>query len=195
MSLEVINTFTSAKNIKYLEDILSKKIKDNIVKSVILDTLTETIFNFQTYNSNYQYLRHSVNVEDEIQNLNTEFINDRLAFAENFDKYATGEEYYADQMFIEDSLRPGPYSKFNDNTLVPSLQYNKRLFRYQDKNNLNRSSIPIWQVINRGNIDYNNADELRDSEISQSRKSIESSSTDYLNTIQTECNRPKWTDI
>lgn len=200
MSVEVVNLFTSSNNISYLKDELTKKITDPKIKEAVLDSLTEAVFDFQSYalvENSGQRLRHSTNTKSEITRLNKEFIEDRLAFAENFNMYADAQEYYADQMFIDDSLRPGPYDHFNDKQHDPDCECDKckRVFRYQDKYNSNRSSIPIWQIANRGHTDYFNNDELRNSDVSQIRRAPEAVVVDHINTIPVECNRPKWIDI
>lgn len=193
MSTEVVNLFTSSNNINYVKDELSKLIKDDNIKEAVLDSLTEAIFEFQSYaiiEDSGQRLRHSTNTSAEVSRLNKAFIEDRLSFAKNFNMYADSNEYYADQMFIDDSLKPGPYNSFN-NFEVDS---NKRIFRYQDKNNFNRSNIPIWQIANRGPINNNN-DELRNSEISQVRKTSGEIKIDHLSTMPIECKMPKWIDM
>lgn len=200
MSIEVVNLFTSSNNISYLSDEISKKIKDANIKEAVLDSLTESIFDFQSHamvEDSGQRLRHSANTKDELSRLNKAFIEDRLAFAKNFNMYADAQEYYADQMFIDDSLRPGPYGHFNDCHHEPECDCSKckRLFRYQDKFNLDRSNIPIWQLNNRGHTDYYNNDELRGSDISQIRKASEAVVVDHITTAPVECKRPQWIDI
>lgn len=200
MSIEVVNLFTSSNNINYLSDELSKNIKDSKIKDAVLDSLTEAVFDFQSHamvEDSGQRLRHSTNTKIELDRLNKAFIQDRLAFAKNFNMYAEAQEYYADQMFIDDSLRPGPYGHFNDIEHNPDCDCSKckRVFRYQDKFDSNRSSIPIWQVNSRGHTDYYNNDELRNSEISQVRRTIDAVTVDHINTIAVECKRPKWIDI
>lgn len=187
MSIEVVKLFTSSGNISYLKVEISKQITDERIKEAILETLTESVFDFQSYTTDGQ-LRHSSNTKDEVTRLNNEFINDRLSFAKNFNIYADKQEFYADQMFIDDSLRPGPYSHFNDD-----IDSDQRIFRYQDKHDKNRSSIPIWQVNKRGNTDYFNNDELRESDISQIRKATEAVVVDHINTLPI-CKRPQWID-
>lgn len=193
MSAEVVNLFTSSNNISYLKDELSKHIKNVVSKEAVLETLTEAVFNFHSYGlieDSGQRLRHSANTKDEISRLNKAFIDDRLSFANNFDMYAEGREFYADQMFIDDSLRPGPYDYFNDD------EDDKRIFRYQDPLNSNRSKIPIQQINNRGHTDYNNVDELRGSEVSQIRR-VQGASVkvDHIGTISVDCKRPQWIDM
>ena len=146
MSIEVVNLFTSSNNINYLSDEISKRVKDNRIKEAVLDSLTEAIFDFQSHamvEDSGQRLRHSTNTKMELDRLNKAFIQDRLSFAKNFNMYADAREYYADQMFIDDSLRPGPYGHFNDCQHDCECEKCKRLFRYQDRNNLNRSSFLI----------------------------------------------------
>jgi len=200
MSIEVINLFTSSNNISYLRNEISKNINDVSIKDAILDSLTEDIFNFQSHamiEDSGQRLRHSTNTKIELKRLNDSFIDDRIACAKNFDKYASGYEYYADQMFIDDSLKPGAYSHFNDcqHSNECECEQCKRLFRYQDKFQLNRSKIPIWQINSRGNTDYFNNDELRESERSQIRKASEPVVVDHINTIAIECKIPECIDI
>ncbi len=200
MSIEVVNLFTSSKNISYLSDEISKKITDANIKEAVLDSLTEAIFDFQSHamiEDSGKRLRHSTNTKVELNRLNNAFIEDRLAFAKNFNMYAEGQEYYASQMFIDDSLRPWPYNNLNDceHKMECECGKCKRLFRYQDPNDINRSSIPIWQVNSRGNTDYNNIDELRNSELSQVRRASEKVVVDHINTMPVECKLPKWFDI
>lgn len=194
MSIEVVNLFTSSNNISYLSDELSKKITDKKIKEAVLDSLTETIFDFQSHDiieNSGKRIRHSSSTKSELDRLNNAFIEDRLAFAKNYNMYADAREYYADQMFIDDSLRPGPYGHFNDSI----EEEEKRIFRYQDKYNPNRSKIPIWQINQRGHTDYNNADELRESEVSQIRSAIDEVKIDHISTIPVNCNYHKWMDI
>lgn len=200
MSIEVVNLFTSSNNISYLIDEISKNIKDNKIKEAVLDSLTESVFDFQSHamiEDSGQRLRHSTNTKLELQRLNKAFIEDRLAFAKNFNLYADAKEYYADQMFIDDSLRPGPYNHFNDVDHNSDCECDqcKRVFRYQDKHDPNRSSIPIWQINSRGHTDYHNNDELRNSEVSQIRKATDKVVVDHIGTIAVECKRPQWIDI
>jgi len=201
MSIEVVNLFTSSNNINYLSDEISKNIKEINIREAVLDSLTEAIFEFQSHamvEDSGQRLRHSTNTKKELDRLNTEFIQDRLSFAKNFNMYADAREYYADQMFIDDSLRPGQYGHFNDDLNCDddcNCEKCKRIFRYQDKFSINRSYIPIWQINNRGPTDYYNNDELRNSEVSQVRKTIEPLTVDHINTIAVECKRPKWIDL
>lgn len=186
MSAEIVNLFTSSKNINYLIDEISKHIKDTKIKEAVLDTLTESVFEFQSHallENSGQKLRHSINNKYELDRLNHMFINDRLSFAKNFNIYAEAQEYYADQMFIDDSLRPGAYDKLND----------ERIFRYQDDFDPNRSKIPVWQINRRGNTDYNNDDELRESEVSQVRSATEEVKNEFINDLP--INKPKWMDI
>jgi hypothetical protein len=102
-------------------------------------------------------------------------------------------------MFIDDSLRPGPYCHFNDcsDNCSDNCECNKckRLFRYQDKFDINRSNIPIWQINKRGNTDYHNNDELRGSDISQVRKTGEAVVIDHITTAPIEYKLPQWIDI
>lgn len=200
MSVEVVNLFTSSNNINYLSEQLSKQINDTRIKEAVLDTLTESVFDFQSHamvEDSGQRLRHSANTKTEIERLNKAFIDDRLAFAKNFNMYADAHEYYADQMFIDDSLRPGPYNHFNDCDHKSECECEKclRLFRYQDKNDPNRSNIPVWQIASRGYTDYRNDDELRNSEVSQIRRASEAVTFDHIGTIPVECKRPQWIDI
>lgn len=200
MSIEVVNLFTSSNNISYLQDEISKKIDDDTIREAVLDTLTEAVFDFQGHamvEDSGQRLRHSTNTRSEIDRLNKAFIEDRLAFAKNFNMYAESHEYFANQMFIDDSLRPGPYSHLNDCEHKTECECQKctRLFRYQDKYDLNRSNIPIWQINSRGNTDYNNIDELRNSDLSQVRKTSDRVIVNHLGTIAVDCKLPKWIDM
>lgn len=200
MSSEVVNLFTSSNNISYLKDEINKLITDDMIKESILDSLTEAVFDFQSYaliEDSGQRLRHSANTKDEVSRLNKAFIEDRLSFAKNFNNYVEAQEYYADQMFIDDSLCPGPYNHFNDCEHKSECECIKctRLFRYQDPNNLNRSNIPIWQINSRGHTDYKNNDELRGSEISQIRRTSEAIVIDHIGTMPVECKLPAWIDI
>lgn len=200
MSIEVVNLFTSSNNISFLYDEISNQIKDDKIKEAVLDTLTEAIFDFQSHamiEDSGQMLRHSTNTKKEITRLNNAFIEDRLAFAKNFNMYASAEEQYADQMFINDSLKPGAYTHLNDCEHKTECECNKclRLFRYQDKYDMNRSKVPIWQVLHRGHTDYDNIDELRNSEVSQIRKASDEVITNHLKTIPVDCKLPKWIDI
>ena len=200
MSVEVINLFTSSKNIEFLKEEISKKIKDDRIREAIIDTIIEDIFNYQNYaliEDSGQYLRHSTNTKTEVERLNVGFIDDRVSFSKNFDLYASAQEYYADQMFIDDSLRPGPYDHLNDPECgcIDECNCKTRMFRYQDPNDLNRSSIPVWQQLSRGFTDYNNTDELRNSEISQIRKATDVVIINHIETLPLECKRPQWIDI
>jgi hypothetical protein len=205
MSIEIVNIFTSSNNINYLKDEISKKISNNDIKEAILDNIIEDIFNFYSHallEDSGQNLRHSINVKNELDRINNLFIADRLAFAENYRNYVSEQQFYADQMFIDDSLKPYPYNNLNNN-ISSSLNEDyyeeenmeKRIFRYQDNNNKNRSSIPRWQINKRGNTDYNNNDELRESELSHVRRTIEKLEVDYITDAPVECYFPKWIDI
>lgn len=185
MSIEIVNLFTSGSNINYVRNELTKKINDSKIREAVLDTLTESLFDFQSYamiEDSGQNLRHSTNNKLELDRLNKSFINDRLSFANNFDMYSEGKEFYADQMFIDDSLRPGPYGSFND----PHKKEN---------NSSHYSHVPANQINKRGPTDYGNVDELRESEVSHIRK-IETykKPIDHLSTLPLDI-RPKWIDI
>ena len=208
MSIEIVNIFTSSENIKYLTNELSNQINDPTIRNSILENITETIFDFQNYaiiENSGRHLRQSTSIKNEVDRLNKAFIKDRLAFASNFNTYASGREEYADQMFIDDSLRPGPYNHYNDcineSSYFDDDKYEsscdrlnkKRIFRYQDKNNTNRSNIPIWQVLNRGNPEQFN-DELRNSELSQVRRASEAVTFDHIKSLPTAMDRPNWID-
>lgn len=165
---DVRKLFTSSDNIAYLRDELSKQIGDkNENKEYILDSLIIDIFHFQDYDSE---LRQSFEVNSELEKLNKAFIQDRLYFASAFNLYEQGQEYYADQMFIDDSLRPGPYKKFNEP----------------------ESKIPLNQRTNRNF--YSDNEELRESETSQIRSINESNKNDFLTNLPTYDIRPKWID-
>lgn len=192
MSIDIVNIFTSSENIEYLKNEISLQISDPIIRETIIENITETIFEFQEYNiieNSGKHLRQSTNVKNEVNKLNKAFIKDRIAFAKNFDMYASAYEDYANQMFIDDSLRPGEYTHFND----PICVDNKRLFRYQDKNNINRSNIPVWQILKRGDPDRIN-DALRNSEVSQVRKASQAVTYDHINYLPTDLSRPNWID-
>ena len=192
MSIEVVNAFTSGNNISYLRDeILKYDIPDD-AKESILDTLTEDIFDFQNHamvEDSGQYLRHSSNVKIELDRLNKAFINDRISFAKNFNMYASAYEQYANQMFIDDSLQPGAYKHLND----PLTEEPIRVFRYQDKYDPDRSSIPRWQVHKRGLPDHTN-DEVRESYVSQIRSGSNENKVDHINNLSVDL-KPKWYDI
>jgi hypothetical protein len=190
MSVEVINLFTSSDNISYIKNKLNTLITDNLIKESIFDSLIETIFSFQDYNiieNSKSQLRHSTNIQKELDKLNYEFINDRLAFVKNFHLYSKSEESYADQMFINDSLKPKGYIHFNDH-----INNNKddKMYEYNDK-----PSKSNFQSTKRDNIDYDNIDELRNSEVSQVRKIYGYKSTDTINTIPLDIKKPEWIDI
>lgn len=218
MSIEVLNIFTSADNIEYLRKTIINQIdEDNIknsdiIKGALEEELTQMVFDFQEYaiiENSGRHLRHSTSIKTEVDRLNNAFIKDRLAFARNFDKYAAGHEAYADQMFIDDSLRPGPYNHYNDCDQPcdnmcdqpcdnmcdqPCERLEKqRLFRYQDKYNSNRSSIPRWQVLKRGTPEQTN-DELRNSELSQVRRASDAVKVDHIKSLSTDYHRPQWID-
>jgi len=104
MSVEIINLFTSSENIKYLHDYLSKNIEIEDAKKIILDSLTESVFDFPSnalLENSKTRLRHSVNTWEEVRLLNQAFINNRIAFSKEFP--IVGTEDYASQMFIDDS--------------------------------------------------------------------------------------------
>lgn len=188
MSSEIVNLFTSTENIKYLQNYLTKSIKDNNIRNLIIDSLIESVFDFPNYEllDNSKSARHSADKWDEVKKLNRLFIDDRLAFANTVKDI--GLESYGMQMFIDDSLRPAGYEHLNNHE--PSrFDYDSdsnesgRLFRHQDPHDKNRSSIPIWQIINRGPVNTTNIDELRESEVSQNRKIERTNVADNINTI------------
>lgn len=160
MSVEIIGNFTSNQNIDYLRDYLEENIKHGKAREVVLDSLTETVFAFPCnalLEDSQKNLRKSINIWEEVKRLNKLFIEDRLCFVRTFD--TIGEESYSYKMFSEDSLYPEGYGHLND----------ERLFRYQDNSDINRSRIPQRNILNRGHTDYQNIDELRQSENSLQR--------------------------
>lgn len=204
MSIDIINTFTSSDNIKYLKDFLQKNVKNEKAKEVILDRLTESIFDFPSHaliDDSGQRLRKSTDTWSEVRYLNKKFIDDRMSFANSFNEIAV-ESYHMTQ-FINDSLNPYGWDNLNniqiDNN-VASDRYDtctsdQRLFRYQDPYDIKRSLIPRWQINKRGVVEET-SDELRDSENYKLEKSgtmqhcIENIDTNDLN-----CKKPQWFDI
>jgi hypothetical protein len=204
MSAEIINLFTSNQNINYLYNYLDKNLKESSAKQQILETLIETIFNFYDHeiidNSTYK-LRHSVDKWDEVRKLNKSFIDDRIAFCTQYD--SIGIDSYQMQMFTDDSLNPKGYN-FNEtkkrcncngncdcncngncnSSNGNKLVNNDRIFRYENKYDVNKSRIPIQQILSRGNADITNNDSFHDSYYNlkdkvQSDKIIK----DYENTL------------
>jgi len=159
-STEIIKIFTSNKNIEYLRDYFTKNISNNEVKEQILDTLLEDVVQFNDYNqleNNIYCPRRSIDVWNEVRKLNKNFIENRMDLVRDYD--LIGKESYHMQMFIDDSLEPKGYKHLNS-PYQPDL--NKRIFRYEDPNDSNRSSIPIQQILSKGHMDRN-IDELYDS--------------------------------
>jgi hypothetical protein len=98
-------------------------------------------------------------------------------------------------MFIDDSLTPKGYKHLND-PICDIEDTDTRIFRYQDNNDINRSNIPIWQILkNKDTVDYNNIDELRNSESCQIRKCITNHKVDHIGTIPLDIKKPDWIDI
>lgn len=103
MSLEIINIFTSGKNIDYLRDYLNENIKDEYKKSIVLDNLIEDIFNFPDIgllDNTRQRLRRSVDVWEEVRLLNKTFIENKISFSQEID--ILGEESYEMNMFADE---------------------------------------------------------------------------------------------
>jgi len=166
MSAEIIKAFTANKNIRYLQHYFTNTLPDSPVKEQILETLIETLFSFYDHeiieNNTYR-LRNSVDLWNEVRKLNQAFIDDRIALVAGYNDIGT-ESYHMD-MFIDDSLQPAQYKHLND---PYEENYNKRIFRYEDPNDPNRSSIPVRQILNKSHVDTH-IDELSDSELSTYR--------------------------
>jgi hypothetical protein len=141
MSVEIIDTFTSGKNIDYLRDYLNENIKDEEKKQVVLDNLIEDIFNFPdigSLNNTRERLRQSIDIREEVGILNKAFIDNKLAFVREMDDM--GEESYEMNMFASE------------------------MAGYAYLNNWTRKTY----YNNRGHYETNN-DELDESELSQVR--------------------------
>lgn len=192
MSAQIVNVFTSNENIKYLRDYFTKNLQDSTIKDQILDTLIETVFHFYDHelleNNTYR-LRRSVNLWDEVRKLNKSFIDDRLALINSYD--SIGTESYHMQMLIDDSIAPNGYESLNKPCKDDIA--NKRIFRYQDPYDINRSEIPIQQILSRSFVDTN-VPELWDSDINHDRSTVKQLKMDYICNIPSSCNRPQWFD-
>lgn len=92
----------------------------------------------------------------------------------NADSYSYDpHETYSYNMFQADSVQFGPSIEEDDVFLNEDLEdIEQRLFRYQDKENYDRSDIPIQQRLSRGNPDITEKEELRDSELSKVRSCL-----------------------
>jgi hypothetical protein len=205
MSNEIINIFTSSCNIKYLLNYITKHFEDGPGKDQVLTTLTETLFDFP----NYELLdanglpRHSTSIWKEVRKLNQAFIDNRRAFMKGYK--TMGIESYHNQMFIEDSLTPNGYECLNDATTnttmsltnalgIDNVDETQRIFRYEDKYDTNKSSIPIWQVLNKGHPDTEN-DSFFESYNSQIRSAKGEVHQYDIDTMPVECKKPMWYDI
>jgi hypothetical protein len=204
MSVEIINTFTSSDNIKYLHKFLSDNIPDGPSKDVILERLTESIFEFPSnslIDDSRQNLRHSTDTWTEVRLLNKKFIDDRISFSKSFKDIGT-ESYHMNHL-ISDSLSPYGYESINtlqkDNNITQDI-YNcdtndLRLFRYQDPYDIKRSLIPRWQINKRGEMNYDN-DSFRESEDYKIKKlGTLQYNKDNINTIDLKCKAPRWVDL
>lgn len=203
MSVDIINTFTSSDNIKYLRNFLQENIKNERAKEAILDRLTESIFEFPSHaliDDSGRQLRKSTDTWSEVRMLNRKFIEDRVSFANGFDTIAT-ESYHMNQ-FISDSLNLYGYENLNtlqsDNSVAAdrydTCNSDQRLFRYQDPYDIRRSNIPRWQINKRGTVET--SDELRDSEGYKLEKSgTMQHCINNIDNIDSNCKRPQWFDI
>jgi hypothetical protein len=166
MSAEISKAFTANKNIRYLQHYFTNTLPDSPVKEQILETLIETLFSFYDHeiieNNTYR-LRNSVDLWNEVRKLNQAFIDDRLALVAGYKDIGT--ESYHMNMFIDDSLQPAQYEHLND---PYKEDYNKRIFRYEDPDDPDRSFIPVKQILNKRHVDTD-IDELFDSEVSKIR--------------------------
>lgn len=203
-----------------LQDIVDKNILNNILDDLLI--VMNEYDCYDIINNSKTNVRNSSTLIDELNRLNSEFIKDRIMNAQNINLYSQSTEDYGMQMFIEDSLHPEYFyndpkhssihdtyfndksdsdyefdsdsdSNTNTNTNTTKKNNSKRIFRYQDKYNSNRSYIPIWQINKRGYTDYTNQDELRNSDISQIRSVPDALIKDRLSSLATN-SVPKWID-
>lgn len=103
MSVEIIDTFTSGKNIDYLRDYLNENIKDDEKRQIVLDNLIEDIFNFpdiESLNNTRERVRQHIDIREEVKILNKAFIDNKLAFVREMD--TMGEESYEMNMFANE---------------------------------------------------------------------------------------------
>ena len=185
MSVEIINIFVGNENIEYLKQYLDENIKNNNAKDVVMENLTESIFNFphnELIEDNRKNLRRSTNVWDEVKKLNKAFIDDRISFVKSYD--TIGEEAYEYKVLQDESLYPPGYEHLND----------KRLFRYQDPDNIDNSLIPVQQRLSRGNTDREYVDELKYSEDNMLRHVKQKIELKKHNGALL-CNNPQWIDF
>lgn len=147
MSSDIINLFTSNKNIQYLQYYFNKNLQDGNAKDQILENLIENVFNYNDYNTienDIYNMRQSIDKWSELRKLNRAFIENRLALYNQYNEI--GNESYHMQMFTNDSLQPRGYHKLNDTHIEDE---NKRIFRFNDLFDNDRSSIPINQRLSR----------------------------------------------
>lgn len=200
MSVEIINLFTSSKNIEYLKYYLSNNIKNEKIKDTILSTITERVFEFpcnELLDDSRSHLRYSTKTWKEVRNLNQKFIENRMNFANSIQ--SIGIEDYAHEMIYNDSIYPVGYEHLNNSLSedpVMTKQRDSRIFRYQDPYNINRSVIPIQQKVGHNMISTQEpSDELRGSYYSQIRSASKKTIHDHIFNAPDFVEEYKWFEL